>query len=103
MKQLFMICAIALSPISANAQETESPFGLSDLAPLAENFKELFEGFADDMLPLMEQLSGKMSDLNAYEAPEVLPNGDILIRRKPKAETTPDPEPEVNQDGSIDL
>ena len=103
MKHLILICAITFSPLSATAQEAETPFGLGDLAPLAENFKELFEGFADDMLPLMEQLSDKMSDLNAYQAPEVLPNGDILIRRKPKLEAEPDTEPKVNEDGSIDL
>jgi hypothetical protein len=103
MKQLFLICAVALAPLSASAQEKELPFGFGDLAPLAENFRELFEGFAEDMLPLMEQLSEKMSDLNTYEAPEVLPNGDIIIRRKPQTKPAPDTEPKVNPDGSIDL
>ena len=103
MKQLFLICAVALTPLSASAQETEAPFGLGDLAPFAETFRELFEGFTEDMLPLMEQLSDKMSDLNAYEAPEVQPNGDILIRRKPETEPVPDAEPKANPDGSIDL
>lgn len=103
MKQLLLICSLALSSLPAAAQEKSPPFGLGDLAPLAENFRELFEGFADDMMPLMEQLADKMSDLNAYEAPEVLPNGDILIRKKPKADDGPDAEPKVNPDGSIDL
>lgn len=103
MKHLILISAVALSPFSASAQEAETPFGFGELAPLAENFKDLFEDFAKDMLPLMEQLSDKMSDLHTYEAPEVLPNGDILIRRKPKSEDAPDAEPKANPDGSIDL
>ncbi|WP_298261434.1 hypothetical protein [uncultured Litoreibacter sp.] len=103
MKHVIILCALALSPSHASAQDTSTPFGLEELAPLAENFRELFEGLAEDMLPLMEQLSDKMSDLNAYEAPEVLPNGDILIRRKPSPNVQPDAEPKVNPDGSIDL
>ena len=103
MKHLTLICALALLPHAAAAEETEAPFGLDELAPLAENFRDLFEGFAQDMLPLMEQLSDQMPDLNAYEALEVLPNGDILIRRKPKTEDAPSLKPKANLDGSIDL
>ncbi|SFR43320.1 hypothetical protein [Litoreibacter janthinus] len=103
MKLRHVIWAISLSTLPTTAQDKEAPFGLGDLAPLAENFREFFEGFAEDMMPLMEQLSDKMSDLNAYEAPEVLPNGDILIRKKPKPEPEPDAEPKANPDGSIDL
>jgi len=103
MKRLFLICAVALAPLAASAQEKEPPFGFDDLAPLAENFRDLFEGLAKDMMPLMEQLADKMSDLNAFEAPEVLPNGDIIIRRKQKTDDVPGSGPKVNPDGSIDL
>ena len=102
MKQLFLICAVALVPVAAPAQE-KPPLGFGEFAPLAEDFREFFEGFAEGMKPLMEQLADKMSDLNAYHAPEVLPNGDIIIRRKPKTDDAPDEEPKVNPDGSIDL
>ena len=34
------------------------------------------------MRDMMTALTGLMGDLNAYEPPQVLPNGDILIRRK---------------------
>jgi len=103
MKHLILICAVALPPQAASAQQAETPFGLSELAPFADSFKELFEGFTEDMMPLMEQLSGKMSEMHVYEPPVVLPNGDILIRRKAKPEGTPDAEPKANPDGSIDL
>ncbi|SDX36170.1 hypothetical protein [Litoreibacter albidus] len=103
MKHLVLITAIAFCPLPAAAQDTSDSFGFGDLAPLAEGFRDLFEGIAEDMMPLMEQLSDKMTDLNAFEAPEVLPNGDILIRRKPEANPAPSPQPKVNPDGSIDL
>lgn len=106
MRHLILIAALSL-PTTALAQEQDAPgFGLDNIAPLAEGLRGLMEGLAEDMLPLMEQLADKMSDLNAYEAPEVLPNGDIIIRRKPDAPKEPKPPkdaPEVNPDGSIDL
>ena len=37
----------------------------------------------------------KVGDLSAYHAPEVLPNGDIIIRRKTPQETEPLPEGEI--------
>lgn len=103
MKHIALICALALVPQTGSAEEADTPFALDDLTPFAEGFRELFEGLADEMLPLMEQLSDHMPDLNAYEAPEVLPNGDIIIRRKPKNEAAPDHKPKGNSDGSIEL
>ncbi|PTX54102.1 hypothetical protein C8N43_2907 [Litoreibacter ponti] len=103
MKQLLIIAALAM-PATALAEEAETPgFGLDSLTPFAEGLRGLMEGLAEDMMPLMEQLADKMSDLNAFEPPEVLPNGDIIIRRKPDAPETPEDAPQVNPDGSIDL
>ncbi|MFV0490358.1 MAG: AAA+ family ATPase [Pseudorhodobacter sp.] len=45
--------------------------------------------------PLARQLSTLLGDVRNYEAPERLPNGDILIRRKPDAPPPPVPEGEV--------
>ncbi|KDB02447.1 hypothetical protein U879_17115 [Defluviimonas sp. 20V17] len=46
----------------------------------------MLRGMLAQMQPKMRQmldsLGTLMGDLNAYEAPVVLPNGDILIRRK---------------------
>lgn len=108
MNRFVLILALSLAPLSAQAEEPQpKPPGFGDIAPLMEGLRGLMEGWAEEARPLMEQLAEKMSDLNAYEAPEVLPNGDIIIRRKP----TPDPAPEgpgtdlpsANPDGSIDL
>jgi hypothetical protein len=64
---------------------------LGELAPLMEDL----EGLGTEMLPLMESLRKQLGDafegLNAYHAPEVLPNGDIILRKK---ETAPPPNQE---------
>ena len=40
-----------------------------------------------------------IEELNAYHPPEVLPNGDIIIRRKTELER----QMEKNRDGEIEL
>lgn len=47
--------------------------------------------------PWREQLAGVLANPGAYEAPVILPNGDILIRRRPEADagTPPRAEPEA--------
>jgi hypothetical protein len=53
----------------------------------------------NEMRPMAEQLLKLVDDIGNYEAPVVLENGDILIRRKPKAPEPRDPPKE----GEIDL
>lgn len=66
-----------------------------DLEPLLRDFAESVEprlrGLVTDMGPLLETLAELMSDLDQYEAPERLPNGDIIIRRKPAPEAAEPP------------
>jgi hypothetical protein len=54
-----------------------------------------------DVRPMAEQLLRMIDDIGNYEAPVVLDNGDILIRRKPAAPTPPPAEP--LRDGEIEL
>ncbi|MDX8347624.1 AAA+ family ATPase [Cognatiyoonia sp. IB215446] len=51
---------------------------LEDMAP------ELGE-FVVTMGPALSDLLNQVDDFNNYQAPEFLPNGDIIIRRKPDA------------------
>ncbi len=44
---------------------------------------------------MVEQLKDMVDDMNAYQAPEMLPNGDIIIRRKPDTEVTKDEPPSI--------
>lgn len=97
MKQFTAILSAALlasSPLQAGQHEApKSPLPSEDefeqLGELAESW---MKRFSDRMSPMVEQLKDMVDDLNAYQAPEMLPNGDIIIRRKPDTET-PDDEP----------
>lgn len=94
--------------------DTEMDEGLS---LMEEGAKLLFRGFLEEMEPKLEELKGMIDDMSAameeigetmgpamadlmtriddmrnYDTPEVLPNGDIIIRRKPDAPAyEPDP------------
>jgi len=68
------------------------------------------EDLAEDARPFLEEMQRSLGevvkDFDAYEAPEILPNGDILIRRKhPLENPFPDSEPMIpdDGDGAIDL
>lgn len=75
--------------------------GLSDeFEPQMEEFARQMEpalrGFIEEMGPAMRELGDMIGELDDYHAPEKLPNGDIIIRRKsPLALTEPE--------GEIDL
>ncbi|SDY61133.1 hypothetical protein SAMN05444004_102131 [Jannaschia faecimaris] len=64
------------------------------------------EGLAEDAAPFLREMQRSLGevveDFDAYEAPEILPNGDIIIRRKEPLTPT-EPEVTPNDDGSIDL
>jgi hypothetical protein len=48
-----------------------------------------------DIEPMVRQLMELVSDIHNYHAPEVLPNGDILIRKKTPAELLAEPEGDI--------
>lgn len=54
------------------------------------------EVLVEDLTPFLEELAVVMDDINAYELPEVLPNGDIIIRRRVPLEVPP-------AEGEIDI
>lgn len=82
--------------------------GLMDEAePAMKDMQRLFEGmepalrqFMQDMGPALSDLMGKVDDLTLYEAPEMLPNGDIILRRKPDA---PELQLKPLPDGEVEL
>ena len=51
--------------------------------------------------PALRDLAGKVSDLSAYHPPEMLPNGDIIIRKK--RVFGPELPGSVGPDGQVDL
>ncbi len=95
------LCGVlALTP--AQAQHNDELSEGMDL--LSQGMQLFFEGLMSEMEPTLRGLEdalGDLGDWGAYHPPEVLPNGDIILRRK----TPPRPEPELEpgENGEIDL
>lgn len=67
---------------------------MKDLEPALEDFRTMAEAFGPQMQalllemgPKLEALANQIDDIRNYDAPELLPNGDIIIRRKTDAPT----------------
>ena len=85
---------LAATPIAA--EDSKSPLPTEDeLEQLGELAESWMKRFTDRMSPMVEQLKDMVDDMNAYQAPEMLPNGDIIIRRKPEVEATEDEAPSI--------
>ena len=69
---------------------------------LKENLLEQFQDLAEEMKPLMEDLSQRFDGVTGYHPPEVLPNGDIIIRRK-ENQNPPNDVIEDAEGGTIEL
>lgn len=64
---------------------------LDDMAKLMEQAGPALQNFVSEMGPKLLTMLEEVEDWSVYEAPEVLPNGDIIIRRKPDVpELTPE-------------
>lgn len=55
---------------------------LDEMRPMLEEAQPFFE---DEVAPFFANLWTLIDDVTAYELPERLPNGDIIIRRSPDA------------------
>jgi len=101
MKHLFCTALIATAPLLAPAPALAEDKPADQLLRLFELFSDETETILDDLMaelgPALETFGGIIDDFSFYSAPEVLPNGDIIIRRKPNA-----PKPEL-PDGQIEL
>lgn len=117
MKHVLAAAVFAVSLTPAVAEESEMGEGLSlmeegarllfrGLVSEMEPALEGLEGLADEMRPALEMLMTEMGpalmelaalidEVGNYEAPEVLPNGDIIIRRKPDAPVFEPPVPDA--------
>ncbi len=108
------LCSIALaaallvaSVLSAPAQPAEEQ--IEDL-PLPERMERALREMMGDVKPTLDDALdylrsfGAIDDPRHYELPEVLPNGDIIIRRSEDApefhpDATPDASPDAPHDG----
>lgn len=78
---------------------------LNELGALADDMAREIEpalrALSDEMGPALAELLSRIDNIRHYEAPEILDNGDILIRRRPDAPPHRAPAPE--EEGPIDL
>lgn len=98
----------------ANAQSAQEDEGLTDkldktMRQLMEKMRPALDEALDSMKPLMNEALETMrgfdviDDPRHYQMPEVLPNGDIIIRRHPDAPEFPrkDEDKPIVEDDSI--
>lgn len=128
MKQIIATTAlVALTTLPLAAQEAEVPEDMSEgFSLMQEGAKLLLRGLMSEMEPAIDDLKSmtdematlgetmgpalialmaQIDDIRHYETPEVLPNGDIIIRRNSDAPTYVPPldiEPDV-ETGEIEL
>jgi hypothetical protein len=113
MKQTLRIIALCLPLSAAQAQEAPNPDVEEGMSLLEQGAQMLLRGMmsemepaldnmADDMAkalteakPMLDDLMALMGEVQNYHAPEMMPNGDIIIRRKLPGEIAPAPEVEL--------
>ncbi|MFZ7090113.1 hypothetical protein [Primorskyibacter sp. 2E233] len=59
---------------------------LQDLEGMAQEIQPFLNDFAAEMGPALKDLVGKVEDWSVYHPPEMLPNGDIILRKKTEQE-----------------
>lgn len=79
----------------------EASPALEGMREMAERLGPQLREFVEVMGPALADILAEVEDLSDYEAPEMLPNGDIIIRRKPQDEDENETPalPEVPEDG----
>lgn len=127
MTRLALITATVLSfaaPVSAQEAE-DDPSGMSlmergaqmfmdgimremepamkDLKGLAETMGPELRRFVQEMGPAFGELMGQIDDLSAYHPPELLPNGDIILRRKAPAQPDAPEQQTPLDEGEIEI
>ncbi|WP_425040636.1 hypothetical protein [Primorskyibacter sp. S187A] len=112
MKHAAFVVIMGLMPVALTAEEVApSPLergaelffehlfeefdpALRQLQDLTDGLEPGLRSFADEMGPVLRDLMTQIEDWSAYHPPEILENGDIILRRK-EPETRPEPQPPV--------
>ena len=64
---------------------TEMEPAIEELKGMSDEMSEAMAIFTAEMGPALAEMMTKIDDMRNYDAPEILPSGDIIIRRKPDA------------------
>jgi hypothetical protein len=84
-----LLLSLALA-LPAAAQQSED--GLSEgFDLLQEGTRLMLRGLMEQLEPALRDMRDRIGDLSAYHPPEILPNGDILLRRKVPLEPEEEP------------
>ncbi|OBY28006.1 hypothetical protein [Leisingera sp. JC1] len=75
---------------------------LEDLQGMMEEIGPSMGAFLAEMGPALADIAEQVEDWSAYELPEILPNGDIIIRKKPK-ENAPAKEDKDEDEGVTEI
>ncbi|MCU0800709.1 MAG: AAA+ family ATPase [Rhodobacteraceae bacterium] len=108
MKKLLVILALSV-PLPALAQDAPNTEVEEGLTLLERGAQMLFQGMMSEMEPTLQDMAdafaeaepmlrdmlAMMDDLTNYHPPEIMPNGDIILRRKTPAEMAPVPDGEI--------
>lgn len=93
MRYVLIICVslqLVAHPLAAEQEDAPSMMErgvqqfLEGLLLEMEPALDGMRGFVEEMGPALAELMGQIEDWSVYEAPEMLENGDIIIRRKPE-------------------
>ncbi|WP_238381079.1 hypothetical protein [Alkalilacustris brevis] len=107
--------ALAVSPTlslsgagegAAWASEEGDTSGMNEgLGLIEEGARLILRGLMDEMDPLFDELEKMIDDLTLYHRPEILPNGDIILRRRVPLEPDEPPQGEggTQPDEEIDI
>jgi hypothetical protein len=120
MKMILALCLIAAPAFAEDAPATPVPEGegfslmeegaklvlrglMSEMEPALDEMGEALsemEPALKELGPKLQQLIAMIDDFKNYAAPEMLPNGDIIIRRTapllPKPDFLPGPNGEID-------
>lgn len=109
MKNMLLVVpafALALNALPVLAQDAPAEDGPSlmerglsmfldgfrqEMEPALGEMSEMLHKFGPAIAPAMERMLELVDDMTNYELPEMLDNGDIIIRRKPDAPTVEPP------------
>lgn len=101
MKRAILIALVAWAPFAATAQEGDAESEIDRGMSLLERGTELIiEGLLAEIGPEIEALLGTIDELRGYHPPEMLPNGDIIIRRRRPGDTPEMPDADT---GDVEL
>ena len=92
---------LLLSAVPVVAQEAED-----EPESLTRGIEQMLRDLFSNVEPALRELRETIGNLDDYEAPEMLPNGDIIIRRKTPLDPAPEPEEPEDEppaEGPIEL